>query len=152
MNRVNTRCLIVWQLTQQPSPVFAHKYFSCPRMSRVNRIFITFAFVFDASGCFFGVCPIISTHTHDTSVNFLKEQKKKEIRSTETMTNFICQFSRPIFCQFNILLLDRPTLTTYFHWSEKDTRFLLFLQTQFLWEQFLLFISSVRHFLSKQSV
>lgn len=80
-------------------------------------------------GVLWGVSRHLDTHTHDTSVRFTK--RKKEIRSAQTMTNFICQYARPIFCQFNILLLDRPTLTTHFHWSEKDTRFLLFLQTQF---------------------
>lgn len=48
-------------------------------------------------------------------------------RDPSEMTNFLCQYSKPIFCQFNIMfLLDRPTLTTCFHSCEKDTRFILY--------------------------
>lgn len=122
MNRENTRCLIVRQLTRQPSPVFTHKYFSCPRMSRVNRIFITFAFVFHAFGRFMGVCSVTLSHTtvkcRLSSSSKKKTQSDKRSLSMQTMTNFICQYSKPIFFQFNILLLDRATLTTYFHSSE----------------------------------
>lgn len=118
MNRVNTRCLIVWQLTQQPSPVFAHKYFSCPRMSSVNRIFITFAFVFMP----LGVIWVVSSHLGAQHYcQLYKKKSDKHIYFLQTMTNFICQYSKPIFCQFNIMfLLDRATLTTYSRSSEKD--------------------------------
>lgn len=67
----------------------------------------------------------------------------------------LCQYSKPIFCQFNIMfLLDRPTLTTYFHWSEKDTRFIrYYIQTYtmwFLWEQSISLLRSV--FLSRSAL
>lgn len=78
------------------------------------------------------------------------------------MTNFLCQYSKPIFCQFNIMfLLDRPTLTTwttYFHSSEKDTRFILYVDKismgtiYFSLRSIFLVAPFIRQKMSKQSV
>lgn len=119
------------------------KYFSSlDKRREKSSSFIAFAFI-DALGSVVELgCVLRTRHNFDT---FWKKISKT--KSSNEIWWACGRFSRrwqissvniPIFFQFNIMfLLDRPTLTTYLHSSEKYTRFILC--TGFLWEQSIFF-------------
>lgn len=109
-------------------------------------MFVAFAFI-DALGSIVKLgCVLSARHNFDTFFESKYPKQKPAMKSDEqmcslhpSMTNSICQYSKPIFFQFNIMFfLDRPTLTTYLHSSEKYTRFILY--TRFLREQSILLL------------